>query len=108
MNYWGAEHNFYSQLSMTLGLTYSFVTTIKDMENYVVPMTNALFMTIPQVSTGGVIQTMGLLSDIPSLTTYTKLAIPAFTGTASLGGQTSQSDTFSVDLCTFRKSSLDW
>ena len=38
MNYWGGEHNFYGQISMTIGSTYSFVATIRDLENYAVPI----------------------------------------------------------------------
>ena len=36
----------------------------------------------------GTLTNIALVSDIPSLTGYAKLASPAFTGTATLGGQT--------------------
>ena len=88
LSHWAEEHHFYGQISMTIGTTYSFVATIRDMENYAVPIDGALFTSIPQVYMNGGITNMALVSDIPSLTGYAKLASPAFTGTATLGGQT--------------------
>ena len=77
---------------MTIGSTYSFVATIRDMENYAVPIDGALFTSIPQVYMNGTLSTMALVSDIPSLTGYAKLASPAFTGMYSYSGRTDYHD----------------
>ena len=65
---------------MTIGSTYSFVATIRDLENYAAPITNALFVNVPQVYINGVIHTIATVDQIPSLSTYAPLASPNFTG----------------------------